>query len=268
VNPRRRTQWTRWRRLVQFSIALFYVILPVLHLFEIRAIAGTLASLRIGPFDLTEPASGLTGALASRTFTTTLLIGVAPVVLLALVAGPVFCSWVCPWGYISEGIDRLRQRIVPAQWKGESWSISRWPRYLVLTTLVLLSVLAALPLVAILSAPRAITSLPLEMIYLRMISPLTAIVLLGVLAIELFAPRRIWCRVLCPVGTTAALLRTPKTLTIRWDESRCLCPKVAPCHVNCPWGVDPRKKSTHDACTNCMTCVDICPHASLAARLG
>jgi len=266
MTHRKQHVWTRWRRVVQFTVALFYLALPVLHLFDVRTVAGTLASLRIGSFDLTEPASALAGALASRTFTTTLLIGIAPVVLLALVAGPVFCSWVCPWGLISEGLDKVRNRIAPRKWTGETWRVSRWPRYVLLAVLVALSAAAALPLVALLSAPRAITSLPLEIIYLRMISPLTAIVLLGVLIIELVAPRRIWCRVLCPVGTTAALLRTPKTLSVRWEESRCACPRTAPCHTHCPWGVDPRKKMTYDACTNCMGCVDVCPHDALALR--
>ena len=263
---RRKHRWTRWRRTVQFAIALFYVILPVVHLFDVRPVAGTLASLRIGSFDLTEPSSALAAALASRTFTTTLLIGVAPIVLLALIAGPVFCSWVCPWGLISEGIDEARSRVVRQRWAGETWKVSRWPRYALLATLAVLSGAASLPLVALLSAPRAITSLPLEVIYLRMISPLTAIVLLGVLAIELFAPRRLWCRVLCPVGSTAALIRTARTLSVRWDEARCACPATAPCHTICAWGVDPRKKMTYDACTNCLKCVDVCPHDALALR--
>ena len=37
---------------------------------------------------------------------------VAPLIL-ALVLGPVFCSWVCPWGFLSEGIDAVRQRLEP-----------------------------------------------------------------------------------------------------------------------------------------------------------
>lgn len=266
MTPHRRKHWTRWRRLVQFGVALFYVALPLLHLFDVRVLAGTLASLKIGSFDLTEPASAVAGALASRTFTLTLLMGIAPVVLLALVAGPVFCSWICPWGLISEGVDRLRSRVIPQTWRGETWKLTRWPRYALLAMLFAAAVFASLPVVALLSAPRAITSLPLEIIYLRMISPLTAILLLAVLAIEVLAPRRLWCRVLCPVGATMALLRTPKTLAIRWDESLCACPRVAPCHTGCPWGVDPRKKMTFDACTNCMKCVDVCPHDALELR--
>lgn len=264
MTKQRKPHWTRWRRIVQFTVALFYVVLPVAHLFDIRSVAGTLASLKIGSFDLTEPASALAGALASRTFTMTMLLGILPVVLLALIAGPVFCSWVCPWGLISEGLDRVRSRVVPQKWKGETWKLSRWPRYILLAMLFVAAAIASLPLVALLSAPRAITSLPLEIIYLRMISPLTGVVLLGVLAIELLAPRRLWCRVLCPVGTTAALLRTPKTLGIRWTEERCACPRSAPCHLGCSWGVDPRRKMAYDACTNCMACVDVCPTDALA----
>lgn len=266
MTKQRQTHWTRWRRIVQFTVVLFYVALPVAHLFDIRAVAGTLASLKVGSFDLTEPASALAGALASRTFTLTMLLGILPVVLLALIAGPVFCSWVCPWGLISEEVDRVRNRVMPQKWQGETWRLSRWPRYVLLALLFATAAFASLPLVALLSAPRAITSLPLEIIYLRMISPLTAILLLGVLAIELFAPRRLWCRVLCPVGASMALLRTSKTLGIRWEESRCACPAHAPCHLGCAWGVDPRKKMTYDACTNCMACVDVCPNDALALR--
>lgn len=268
MSARRRTHWTRWRRLVQVSIALFYVVLPVLHVFDIRAVTGTLASVRIGGFDLTEPASALSGALASQTLTTTILIGIAPVVLLALAAGPVFCSWICPWGLISEGVDRLRSSLTGKKWSGETWRISRGPRWILLAGLVAVSAVSSLPLIALISAPRAITSLPLEIIYLNVISPVTAIVLLAVLGVEIFAPRRIWCRLLCPVGTTAALLRTPKTLTVRWEESRCACPRVALCHVRCQWGVDPRARDTFDSCTNCVACVEVCPHDALSLGTG
>jgi len=264
--PRR--TWTRWRRLCQALVALFYLLLPWLNSLGFRPLAGTLASLKIGSFDLTEPAAGLAAALAGGRVSAVLLLGVAPVVGLALLAGPVFCSWVCPWGLLSEGVDRLRQRLRPRPWREREWVRLRTGRWTILAGVLLLGVLVAMPVAAVISAPRLITSLPLEVVYLGILSPVTGGLLLALLALEVFGPRRLWCRALCPVGALANLLRIPTTLAVRFAPERCLCPRLPLCHIHCPWGIDPRHAGRYDGCSNCLACVDGCPSGALTVGLG
>ncbi len=230
--------------------------------------AGTLASLKIGSFDLTEPAAGLAAVLAAGRVGAVLLLGMAPVVGLALLAGPVFCSWVCPWGLLSEGVDRLRQRFRPRPWRERAWVRVRTVRWAMLATALLLGGLLAMPLAAVISAPRLITSLPLEVVYLRILSPVTAGLLVALLALEVAGPRRLWCRALCPVGALANYLRGPQTLAVRFAPERCLCPRLPLCHVHCPWGIDPRQANRYDGCSNCLACVDGCPSGALTVGLG
>lgn len=265
--PRRRS-WNRRRRLVQIAVALFYLALPLAHLAGFRAVAGNLAALRIGPVDLVEPAAGISGALAAGTITLGLALGLLPVVLLAFVLGPVFCSWLCPWGLLSELVDKLPWRARRRPWGRLAWKRSRWPRGVALACLVLAGMVLASPLAATLSAPRLVTNLPLELIYLRILSPVTGGLLLALLALELFGPRRAWCRTLCPAGSTANYLRTPLTLAPHFDSTSCHCPGTPPCQTVCPWGIDPRAMSTYDGCTNCFACIDTCPSGSLEPAFG
>ena len=260
--PQRR--WHRWRRATQIAVALFYVGLPLLHLAGIRAVSGNLAALEVGPVDFIEPAAGLSVLLAGTPVVTIVLLGMLPVVLLAVLLGPVFCSWICPWGLLSEWIDRLLRRGRRRRWPGDGWRRLTWPRVLVFAALVAAGFWLGTPLVAFLSAPRLITTLPIEVFYLRIVSPVSGLLLLALLALELLAPRRLWCRALCPVGTAAKLLRTPQTLAIRFDAESCLCPAHAKCQTACAWGIDPRSMTMFDGCTNCLACIDSCPAGSLA----
>ncbi|MEP0773779.1 MAG: 4Fe-4S binding protein, partial [Acidobacteriota bacterium] len=139
-------RWTRWRRLTQAGVALFYLALPWVNAAGFREVAGTLASLKVGPVDLTEPVAALAAALAGLTVSWELVLGVAPVAALALLAGPVFCSWVCPWGLISEGVDRLRQRLGPRPWRGSPWVGVRRLRWAALAGVLLAGALLAAPL--------------------------------------------------------------------------------------------------------------------------
>lgn len=256
-------RYTRLRRGVQLVVALFYLALPLANAKGLEAVAGTLASLELGPVDLTEPAAGLSAALAAGRVTLVLALGMAPVVLLALVLGPVFCSWVCPWGLVSEGIDAARQRLRPRPWPARSWLTVRRLRWGTLAGLLCLGLFFGAPLAALVSAPRLASSLALEALFLKAVSPVTGGLLLALLALEAFGPRRIWCRALCPVGAIANALRTPRTLRIGYSAESCLHPRVPLCHSGCRWGLDPRAIGRFDACTNCLACVDGCPSGAL-----
>lgn len=262
TRPRPGIRWTRWRRLVQIAIALFYIALPLANARGFGAMNGTLAALRIGRIDLIEPAGAVSAIIAGRHATLAVLVGIAPVLLLALVLGPVFCSWICPWGLLSECIAKFRseQRLAT-----QPWVRLRRIRLFSLATWFAASAVVAVPLAAFFSAPRLITALPLEVIFLRLLSPVTGGVLICLLLLEMVGPRRLWCRALCPVGALANYVRGKRTLKVVACQGQCACPAEPQCLIECAWGLDPRLIRRFDGCTNCMRCVEACPSRALTA---
>ncbi len=252
--------WTHWRRAVQIAVLLFYIALPLANARGFVVISGTLAALKIGRVDLIEPGAGLSAILAGRHVSVALLLGLLPVVLLAFVLGPVFCSWICPWGLLSEGIARSRGGQCGAT---GPWIRLRRARLISLVAWFAASALLAVPLAALLSAPRLVTALPLEAIFLRVVSPVTAGILLVLLVLEILGPKRIWCRALCPVGALANYLRSKASLKVVVAQGQCACPAEPRCFVGCSWRLDPRLIARFDGCTNCMRCVEICPTGAL-----
>ena len=255
--------WTFWRRLVQTGFALLFIIIPILNLYNYHFLTGNLASLNIGSFYLIEPASGLSAAIAGRLFTLTFLLGIVPVVAMMLLLGPIFCSWVCPWGLLSEGLDSLIDRWIQKHFRPKSSQTNSRIRFVVFAGLMLFSFACSIPLVAIISPPRLITTLPIHLIYLSMISSFALIIMAILFFIEIVAPRRLLCRTLCPVGSCANFIRSPVTLTVRFNRDTCHCSDRPVCQESCRWGIDPRNVKLFDGCTNCMACIDVCPTHSL-----
>ncbi len=256
-------RWTRWRRTTQLVVALFYLILPFANARGIHDISGTLASLKVGRFDLVDPAAGFSAVLAGRHFPLKLFLGTVPVILLAFALGPVFCSWVCPWGLVSECVDSLKPR---QSWAPKPWLPLRRIRPLALAAWLIFGAIASIPLAAILSAPRLITTLAGEIVYLRLVSPVTGVLIAALLLLEVLGPRRIWCRAVCPVGALTNYFRCKATLRVVILHDRCSCSAVPHCFQQCRWGLDPRAIKPSDGCTTCMRCVETCPSASLTFR--
>jgi ferredoxin-type protein NapH len=254
--------WTRWRRAVQALSALLWLALPVLA--DPRA-TGSAVALRAGPLDLVEPAAALSTALAARALPAALLLGVLPLLALAVILGPVACAWACPYGLVSEGIDAVLSRDGPG-WPARGQAATPRPRLAVLLALLALSALLGAPVAAILSPPRLLSVLPLEAWSSRAVPWVTATLLVLLLALELLGPRRLVCRVLCPARTVAALLRRPFTWGPRFTAGTCRCPDLPACATACPWGIDPRDgRLRAQGCTSCMACVERCPTAALVA---
>jgi ferredoxin-type protein NapH len=260
-------RWGRWRRGVQLLSAALFVALPLANAAGHRGVVGSLAALRAGPVDLVEPAAGATALLAGGAAGRwgTIAIGAAPLVLLALALGSAFCGWVCPFGLLSEGLDRLRRR---RTWRPGAQDRARRVRGVALAAVLAGSALAALPLGALLQGPRALTVAALEAAYLGAVSPFAAWTLAALLALDLLLPRRLFCRALCPAGALASVLRTPRTLRIALERKRCVCRGAAHCLAACPWGIDPRSAGRLDGCTSCLACVEACPSAALRATFA
>lgn len=253
-------RWTRWRRATQVAAALLWLGLPLLGR---PWLAGTPVSLRVGPVELAEPSAALSVALAAGAAPPTLLLGALPLLALALLLGPVACSWLCPFGLLSEGLYRLRAG--RARWPERGWAPLRRPRLAALVGLLALSALVGAPLAAVLSPPRLAAALPLEAWTGRVVPWVTGGLLLALLALELLGPRRLLCRALCPAGAVLALLRRPFTWGPRFAAGACRCPEHPPCQQACAWGLDPRAMAPGDGCSSCMACVERCPSGALVA---
>jgi ferredoxin-type protein NapH len=255
-------RFTSARRAVQSAFALLFLVAPFL---ATTWVGGTAIALRLGPVDVLEPTSALSATLASGALTTVTVLGVLPLVAATFAFGSVFCGWMCPYGFLSEGLDALL-RGRRARWAGQPWRSARAPRFAILGALLLLSLLAGAPLVALLAPPRLLPALPLEVRVLAAAPAVTLSLLLPFLAADVLLRRRVVCRVLCPVGGGAALMRAPFTWRPRHDRERCSCAATPACLTVCKWGLDPRHMAWSDGCTACLACVEHCPSGALQLR--
>jgi polyferredoxin len=243
-----------------------------------------------------DPLAVLAHLLASRT----LLIGSALALLtvgLTLALGRAWCGWLCPLGTTLD-LFPLRQWRDKHKGPANTW---RAAKYLVLLAIVAAALLGNLtlmifdPLTILFrtlsvslwpAVDQVITMgetalyhttglqaavstfdglvrpgvLPPDPAFYRL-AALYAAVFLGVILLNLFAPR-FWCRYLCPLG---GLLGLFSRIAIVRREVNADCRECVVCARVCPTGtIQPERNYASDPgeCTMCMECVSACPHSA------
>ncbi len=191
-----------------------------------------------------------------------------------LLGGRFACGWLCPFGFLQEGLHRIPSRKfgVPRALGGL--------RYLVLLGLVIgLPLLATGPMghgepwfcralcpAGTLEAGGLFLFIPelREQVGPWLWWKLAA--LAGVIGWAV-ASYRPYCRTLCPLGAIYGLLNRWSALRIDHDPAR--CEGCEACVSACRIGLDPRRDSGSPACLRCLTCAThACPTGALAVGLG
>ncbi len=262
-----------WRRLVQLGVAAAFVAIPYLNLRRIHVLSGNFLSFNAAGLPLADPLAALQVAIKSgRAPAADLLAGAVIALVLALVLGTVFCSWVCPFGLLSEWVHTLSRRLLPRGYRGLA---GRGDGFLVRLSLFVGAFLLFLGF----AGGLVLNQLSLPGWYSRMFqmyvaeSYLTPAVFLlaGVLAVEFLAKSRVWCRYVCPqaVLLIAAGLLNPWRLRIVHDSQSCTCKKGDhPCGNSCPLHLDPKrlKHPWERECNNCGDCYVTCQKFGKALR--
>ncbi len=94
-------------------MALAFIIIPWLNHLRISVVYGNFLSFHFFKFPLADPLAVLQVTLKNAYFYTDLLVGAGIALLLALFLGMVFCSWMCPFGLLSEWGHQLHKRRKP-----------------------------------------------------------------------------------------------------------------------------------------------------------
>ncbi len=251
------------RRLSQIGILLLFY--GTAHwgwsLFGQPLLSGNLSgSELLGIVPMADPFATLQILLTRVLPETEVLIGaVLVLVFYALIAGRVFCAWVCPVNLVTDLAGWMRRRLNIR----DLLYLPRSTRYLVLIAALLLSVLTTVAAFEWIS--------PIGMLHRELIYGIGLgwIAILGIFIFDLFVIRHGWCGHLCPLGAFYALLgRRSARLVVSCDSASCT--HCAECAVVCPEPQVLNLKKLEQAgrvepgeCSACGRCVGGCPEGSL-----
>ena len=250
----------RWASL--FAVNGFFVLS---YWLDLQLVEGALTASRVFGFHFADLNSALQLMLAHKHVVLNLVIGVTTVLLLyAIIGGRNFCSWACPYHFLSELAEMLHLKLAEKRWVKDH-ELDRRLRIVMFVVFAILAFVTSYPLfewispVGILS--RAIiygTSLSLAWIA-------------ALLLVEIFWSRRFWCRYVCPVGLGYGLAGVSAPVRVMYDANKCL--HEGKCRQVClvPHVLDMTKLGyARDVttpigadCTRCAMCLDVCPTGAL-----
>ncbi len=251
----------RW--LVVISIHLLFFLSFSL---DIQTLEGTLNGSRFLGFHLIDPFTTIQMYLATYHLPINVLIGTLTIVFFyLLIGGRTYCSWVCPYGILSEIGEKLHNKLVAKKIIKNRKFDHRvrhifWFMFIILAFTSGYLVFETFNIVGIMS--RFITygwSLALSWV-------------LVVFLIEVFFSRRAWCTYICPIGTTYGYMGKVSALRVQWNDN---CDHCMVCHDVCfenqvldltkakydkqreEKGIKTQYVTGAD-CTLCGRCIDVC----------
>lgn len=251
----------RWILVIAIHL-LFFLSFAI----DIQTLEGTLNGSRFLGFHLIDVFTTMEVFLSTHELHVNMIIGtVTIIVFYMLVGGRSYCSWVCPYGLLSEIGEKIHNTLVNKKIIKERKFDHRvrhvfWTIFLILSFTSGYMVFETFNVVGIMS---------------RVIAygwSLAAVWVLVVLAFEIFYSRRAWCTYICPIGTTYGYIGKVSALRVEWNDN---CDHCMVCHDVCFENQvleitkakydDQRKEKnitreyiTGADCTLCGRCIDVC----------
>jgi polyferredoxin len=173
-----------------------------------------------------------------------------------------FCSWVCPFGLLTEYLNRIHSFIFRKNIKLPRWLDYplRSLKYLLLAFFLWAIVIKmnAFALDYFIYSPYNMVADIKMLHFFADISALAFRVLVALVVLSILI-RNFWCRYLCPYGALLGVLSFLSVFKIHRNEATCTnCRK---CTRTCPVDVKVHKTASvlSDECHACLKCVSVCP---------
>lgn len=254
-----------YRKAFQISVLLALLAIPLLNLLKFDLVQGTLCSIGTKNIEITCGLGALQSMLANRQFYLPLLFSALFFILLAVLMGRVFCSWVCPQHVASEIGDKGRRSILGKDVKGVPDSPGRYKkgRAVLLSVLglgLLATFLFGVPIICYICPIGIICRQVIKGTFLYKIGG-EAVIIGLIVAADFAVARRGWCKYICPLGAFYSLCSNRYSLKVKRDRQKCA--QCGVCQESCPMGDSPMQDRIGKTCTNCAVCIDNCPEGAL-----
>ncbi len=264
-NPQQKKySYTSIRLLILGGAFLLIVINPLLNYFlHIDLVQGWYQSIAVGRLWFVSPLEGLESVLVTKSFYLPALVAMAIPIIVALLLGRVFCSWICPVTLILEGFDRIRKRVQSRKYLYNALVVAKRVLWFTLIAELLVSMVLGAPLFVFLSPPGLVGREIMMLVFFQTLA-FEGILLVVIVLLELVT-RRFFCRSFCPLGALLALFGRRRKLRVVTEQQSCIDCGI--CKKSCPMGLVPNAgEGETPYCWNCGECIDSCNSDALSFR--
>jgi ferredoxin-type protein NapH len=200
----------RWLSVIVINIAFF-----ISYHVDVQLLEGTMNGSRLLGFHMIDLFTAMETWAATHVIHTNMIIGsVTILVFYLLVGGKSFCAWACPYGILSEIGEHIHQKLVSKRViKERKWNpnirFAFWAVFLGVTFIDGFLVFEIINPIGIISR------------FIVYGWSLAIVWVLVILLFEIFYSRRMWCKYICPVGTTYNLIGWVSATKVQWDMDKC-----------------------------------------------
>ena len=178
---------------------------------------------------------------------------------LTVIAGRIFCGWMCIFGSLNDWIYLISNKIFKIKYKVNK-TVDKYLKYIKYLILVVIIIFVWNGIVNLPtgSSPWDAYGQIFDLSYMLkeylLGTSILILIIIGAMFIE-----RFFCRYLCPLGAIFAILSKFKIFKVHKGTS--VCGKCKACSLKCSMGIDLNKVEVVNSgeCIQCFNCVNICP---------
>ena len=171
---------------------------------------------------------------------------------LAVVAGPAFCGWVCPLGSFQEWLGKLGRKLFRRRYNNViPFKVDRYLRYLRYAVLFWVVYVTATTAVLFFSDYDPYFAL---FNFWTQEAAVSALVILGVVAVTSLVVERSFCKYACPYGAVLGVFNLFRVFKIKRNAASCIDCKA--CDRGCPMNIKVSASGTvrDHQCISCLQC--------------